>query len=127
MIGWLKRPKDERHKLGIRGEKAAVKHLRREGCRILERNWQTKRGEIDLIAERKGVIHFVEVKTRSDDSHGAPEEAVGSSKQSRLRELAQSYLRQFRQPPAETSFDVVSVKIGQQGREVEVEWFPAAF
>ncbi len=127
MIGWLKRPQDERHKLGIRGEKAAVRHLRREGCRILKRNWQTDRGEIDLIAERKGVIHFIEVKTRRSDSHGAPDEAVDEKKQSRVRELAQSYLDQFRQPPAETSFDVVSVAVGQQGRGVDVEWIPAAF
>jgi putative endonuclease len=127
MIGWLKRPRDERHKLGVLGEKAAVKHLRRRGCRILERNWQTDRGEIDLIAEKKGTIHFIEVKTRRSDTHGAPEEAVGQSKQSRVRELAQTYLEQFRQPPAETSFDIVSVTVGQKGRGVDVEWIPAAF
>ncbi|MCX7017327.1 MAG: YraN family protein [Candidatus Sumerlaeota bacterium] len=126
MIGWLRRSRDPRHKLGVWGEEQAIRHLRRNGCRILERNFQTPQGEIDLIAERKGEILFVEVKTRASDEYGAPDEAVGEDKQRRIREAARVYLGLFRQPPESTSFDIIGVKLAGKGKP-EISWQRGAF
>ena len=126
MIGWLKRPRDPRHQLGVWGEEQAIRHLRRNGCRILERNWQSPRGEIDLIAERKGEILFVEVKTRASDAYGAPDEAVGEDKQARIREAARAYLGLFRRAPESTSFNIIGVTLNDKGKP-EISWQRGAF
>lgn len=77
--------KDE---LGRAGEDAAARHLRACGYRILQRNWRCRFGEIDLIADRAGVLVFVEVKTRSSLDYGHPFEAITFRKLARLRRLA---------------------------------------
>ena len=69
---------DPRHELGARGETAAVKALRRAGYKIRDRNYHTRWGEVDIIADQRDVLAFVEVKTRSDDRRGAPAEAVAA-------------------------------------------------
>jgi len=127
MIGWLRRPRDPRHKLGVWGESQAVRFLRRRGFRILARNWQSPGGEIDLIAERTGEVHFVEVKTRRSDAYGEPEEAIGLEKKGRMREAARAYLNQFRRPPAEASFDVIAVTVDEKGRKKNLRWEVGAF
>lgn len=73
------------------------------------RNYQGPHGEIDIIAEKEGRIHFVEVKTRTSETLGAPEERVDSQKRKALQETAAVYLAEFREaPPAGSQFDVVS-------------------
>lgn len=70
---------------------------RDRGYRILDRNWTCRtpelRGEIDIVAERRGVLVFCEVKARSSDAFGGPAAAVGPEKQARVRRLALAYLR----------------------------------
>ena len=65
--------------------------MKKNGYRILERNYKTPFGEADIIAERDGVYAFVEVKTRSTDEFGAPSEAVNGAKRKRYRSIAQYY------------------------------------
>ena len=127
MIGWLRAPRDPRHRLAVLGGKAAMRHLRRQGLRILARNWQSAAGEIDIIAERQGTVHFVEVKTRASDTHGSPEEAVDAEKQRRIRNAARAYLRQFPRPPEETSFDIVAIEADARGKIARIRWNRAAF
>ena len=62
---------------GDQGEEVAAQYLEKHGCRILERQFRTKVGEIDIIAEEDGVLLFVEVKTRRPTCFGAPAQAVG--------------------------------------------------
>jgi putative endonuclease len=62
--------------LGQEGEDRAARHLAKQGYKILERNYRTPSGEIDLIALHQGTVVFVEVKTRTSDAYGAPELAV---------------------------------------------------
>jgi len=96
--------------LGCIGEKAAAKFFWASGYRILQTNYESGRGEIDLIAEKAGRIHFVEVKTRSSESLGRPEERIDTKKREMLRETAQRYLSEFRHPPdGGWQFDVLSV------------------
>src|SRR3989442_14783327 len=78
--------------LGEEGERAAARFLEARGYRILERNYRTRRGEIDLIAEDGGMLVFVEVKVRLDDRFGGPAAAITRAKQARIARLAQQYL-----------------------------------
>jgi len=96
--------------LGRLGEKTAAKFLWANGYRILQANYESGRGEIDLIAEKAGRIHFVEVKTRSSESLGRPEERIDTKKREMLRETAQRYLSEFRHPPdGGWQFDTISI------------------
>jgi putative endonuclease len=70
--------------LGQEGEERAAQFLVQKGYRILERNYRTRSGEIDLIALHKDEVVFVEVKTRTSDAFGAPELAVNPRKQGRM-------------------------------------------
>ena len=74
--------------LGDRGESYAEDYLRRQGYRILTRNYRTKIGEIDLIADDHGTLVFIEVKTRSSVRYGIPSEAVNYKKKQKIIQTA---------------------------------------
>src|SRR5437879_12187458 len=78
--------------LGAEGERVASRFLEARGYRILERNYRTRRGEIDLIAEDGRILVFVEVKVRLDDRFGGPAAAISRAKQARIARLAQQSL-----------------------------------
>ena len=81
----------ENRRRGNLGEDFAADYLEKEGYRILERNYATKLGEIDIIAQKDNFIAFVEVKARSEDSMYAPREAVTFSKQRKICKAAMLY------------------------------------
>jgi len=70
--------------LGDFGEEVAADRLRVKGYRILARNWRTSAGEIDIIAQQNDVIVFVEVKTRTSDLYGTPQDAITQNKRRRI-------------------------------------------
>jgi putative endonuclease len=115
--------------IGRRGEELARKYLWKEGLRILDANVRNEAGEIDIIGERKGRIHFIEVKTRSRDALGRPEERVDSQRRRRLRRAAAVYLSGFLESPKDgTQFDVVSVVLSDDRRKAEtIDWLQSAF
>ena len=94
--------------LGRKGEKAVEKYLKKQGCKILERNYQTPFGEADLIVLDKTEIAFVEVKTRTGDNYGTPAEAVGREKQRRYYQIAGCYWLKIGKEP-NARFDVAEV------------------
>jgi putative endonuclease len=103
--------------LGQKGEQIACKALERDGYRIIEKNFRCRQGEIDIIAEKKGVICFIEVKARSSESFGLPEEAVTVWKQKRLLATAYVYLQNKKIRSKDMRFDVVSVDLnGERAR-----------
>ena len=84
------------------------KYLKKQGCKILERNYRTPFGEADLIVEDGDEIAFVEVKTRESFAYGTPAEAVGQDKQRRYMQIAKFYwMRTGEEPNAR--FDVAEV------------------
>ena len=93
---------------GAWGEDCAAAYLRRHGYRILARNYSCRFGEIDLIAEKDGVLLFVEVKLRTNLQYGAPREYVTVKKQEKLRAAALLYLSE-RELDVPARFDVAEV------------------
>lgn len=79
-------------KKGKWGENIASDYLIRKGYRIVERNYRCRLGEVDIIAEKLGVIHFVEVKTRSGNDFGSPLEAINSYKLRHIMNTAGYYI-----------------------------------
>ena len=99
--------------LGKSGEKAALNHLKHEGYRIRALNYRTKRGEIDIIAQEKNVIAFVEVRTLSSEEHGDAFSTITHGKRRRLTRVANHYLDKYKLREMEWRFDFISVKIGR--------------
>jgi putative endonuclease len=95
--------------VGQRWEDLAKKRLQAEGYQILARNFRARAGEIDFIAEEKGVLCFIEVKGRGSLRFGAPAEAVTAEKQRRIARAAQEYLKRKRLGSVSCRFDVVSI------------------
>ena len=112
------------HDLGIKGEEEAKKHLLGKGYKILHINWKSGKREIDIIAEDKDFIVFVEVKTRTDDYHMHPRHAVTSEKQKSIIYAAQNYLERYK-IDKESRFDIISVIT--DGKTTEVEHIEDAF
>lgn len=103
------------------GENLAAAHYERLGYRVLDRNWRSATGELDLVVELAGTVVFSEVKTRRSDRYGPPGAAVGVAKQRRIRLLALEWLDAHDWPRTEIRFDVVAIT------GVQVELFEAAF
>ena len=110
--------------LGKEGEDRAANFLARQGYKILERNYRTRAGEIDLIALHEGMVVFVEVKTRTSNAFGAPELAVTLQKQQRMVKAALGYLRYKKLHQVPCRFDVVEISTAA---EKEVELIQNAF
>lgn len=96
-------------KIGNSGEDFAVRLLEDSGYIIVERNFWTKVGEIDIIARREGMLHFIEVKTRTQTDYGYPAESVTEEKQERIRKVAEIYMFQRRLYWKNVSFDVIEI------------------
>lgn len=84
--------KNYRQKLGAKGEKMAAEYLVKNGYLIIDRNFRTREGEIDLIAEKNEELVFIEVKSRSSLTFGSPEEAVNEKKQQKIMAVINRYL-----------------------------------
>ncbi len=96
--------------LGSIWEDQVCTFLKREGCEILEKNYRSKRGEIDLIVREGRYLVFVEVKYRKNSAAGFPEEAVDYRKQLRISRTAQDYLlKKWLPETTPCRFDVVAV------------------
>lgn len=81
-----------RHEIGKIGEDLAVEYLEKEGYRVIERNFECKQGEIDIIAIDNNELVFIEVKTRTNLKYGQPIDAVNQTKQKHLTKAVQYYL-----------------------------------
>lgn len=112
--------------LGARGEDLAARYLTEAGAEIIERNWRSRYGEVDLIAVEGDWLVFIEVKTRTGRHFGSPAEAVTFAKQRRIRLLALEWLRQSEHPWSRVRFDVVAI-IAERGRQPRVEHVRNAF
>lgn len=83
---------NKNQKLGSWGEDLAIEYLLKNKYKILEKNYKNNYGEIDIVAKKKKIIVFIEVKTRSTRSFGLPEEAVNKIKQGKLIKASEKYI-----------------------------------
>ncbi len=121
-------PSNPRHDLGRAGERLALEHYERLGFRLLDRNYRTPAGELDLILYDGATIVFAEVKTRRAPTVIDPVESVTPTKQRRVRRLAAAWLaeRGRNRPHArELRFDAVGVMIDRAGRLVALDQLEA--
>ncbi len=102
------------HQLGQKGEQLAVDYLLKKEFTILHRNWRFSRYEIDIIAEKLGKVHFVEVKLRSSIKYGQPEEKVRKSKFRKILKAADAFLHLHRQY-RHVQFDILAVSMYPRG------------
>lgn len=94
---------------GKKQEAIAQNFLKKKGYKILESNFSTKIGEIDIVAKDKNVIVFVEVKYRTTDGFGLPREAVNSYKQNKIKKVATLYLKINKLEEKDIRFDVIDI------------------
>ncbi len=118
------KPRHLRH--GELGERAAKRHLQRQGLKFLTANFRSPRGEIDLICRDQDCLVFVEVKTRSSEEWGRPAAAVNAERRRRLTRAALDYLRLLKNPPVKLRFDIVEVLL-QDSAVREVRHLPNTF
>ena len=94
---------------GDRGEEIALRHLSGLGYELVQRNYRTRYGEIDLVLRDGETLVFVEVKLRRGIEHGDPLESVTPTKQEQVRSIAEQYLDEVQPEFAELRFDVVGI------------------
>lgn len=114
--------------IGDQGEELAATYLEEKGFRILESNYHFERNEVDLVcldSQKGGEIVFVEVKTRSGENYGVPEESVTEEKKESLIEVARAYLHERKLEGAPARFDVVGVLL--TGKEPDIKHYKNAF
>jgi len=121
-----KRTIDDKKVLGKRGEEIAIEFLKRKGYKLIERNYRSRLGEVDIVAREKEDLVFIEVKTRRSVNFGLPEEAVSYRKRYRLTRLALGYLAHHKLNEVNCRFDVVGILM--QGNKVkDINLIKAAF
>ena len=114
-----------RQRLGRSGEALAAAHLEAQGYRILVRNYRTRLGEVDIIAQDRDTLVFVEVKVRRSPRFGTAKAAVTAAKRRKLSMVALQYLKSVSQSSARARFDVVAVD--QSGENSRLELVQNAF
>ena len=112
---------DARRALGDFAERLAVQHLEAKGYRIRERNFRTREGEIDIIAEMGDLLAFVEVRCRRGAAMGSAIESLTSAKQRRLVALAEVYSQLREDLPADRRIDVIAVDLAPDGRLLSLQ------
>lgn len=105
---------------GSEGERKAAEFLRKKGYKILAKNFKTRWGEIDIIAQEKKTICFIEVKLRSLENFGLPQEAVSVHKQKKIVFTALDYLKQKNLCKLPCRFDVVAITGLGQNQKIEL-------
>lgn len=119
------------HDTGQRGEDLAAAFLENKNYTVMDRNYRFQREEVDLVCfqptpdNEGGEIVFVEVKARSGDGFGQPEDAVDAEKQRAILRVAEAYVHERRLEGAMLRFDVVAVHLG--GAEPTIRHFENAF
>lgn len=116
----------EKRKTGNIGEEYAADYLKNNGYDVVLRNYSTRAGEVDIIAENLKYIVFAEVKTRAEDGMGEPAEAVTKGKQQRIIRAATQYLEE-RPSLLQPRFDVIEVKTDINGKPVTLNHLENAF
>ena len=125
---------DPRRRLGARGEELATRHLEARGLEVVERNFRTRYGELDVVSSTGACLVFCEVKARTAHGRNGPAtalEAVGPAKRRRLRLMAREWFRLrgggHERLPGGVRFDAVGVVLDARGKLVALDHVEDAF
>jgi putative endonuclease len=119
--------KNSPKQLGKIGESLAVKFLEQKGYQIINQNYRSTWGEIDIVAQDEEVLAFVEVKTRRSLKFGVPQLAVTNSKQQKISKAALEYLQENNLFDYVCRFDVISIVLPPEPSEPIIEHLENAF
>lgn len=108
-------------KKGKMGENEAIKYLISQGYRIVDRNYRTKLGEIDIIAIKSNVLVFVEVKTRTSAKYGYPYEAVNWKKREKIYKTSLIYIKYKKMEGYQIRYDIIEVFLRKKPRINHIE------
>ena len=111
----------DRQEVGKLGEKAARKFLKKRGYRVRETGFRCRHGEIDIIAQKKDYLVFVEVRTKSSLDFGTPEESITQAKKERLIASALTYTTTHQKLPSLSRIDFVAVELDDKGKTKRIE------
>jgi putative endonuclease len=111
----------KRKELGATGEKLARDFLKKKGYKIRATNFRCREGEIDIVAEKKGCLVFVEVRTKASSGFGSPEESVTFAKKEKLIASALTYLNNHQNLPESWRIDFVAVELDPNGKTTRIE------
>lgn len=112
---------------GMRGEKAAKNYLKSKGLKFLTANYNSGRGEIDLIFRDGDCLVFVEVKTRSSEEWTRPSKAVDARKRRLISLAAMDYIKLLKTKNIKFRFDIVEVLVDEGNKISEIRHLPSAF
>ena len=116
----------DRQEVGKLGEKAARKFLKKRGYRIRETNFRCPHGEIDIVAQQKDYLVFVEVRTKSNLDFGTPEESITQAKKKKLIASALTYINTHQKLPSLWRIDVVAIELDDRGKTRRIELIESA-
>lgn len=105
-----------RQELGSKGEDVACLYLEHKGMEIIERNWKCQYGEADIITQDADELVFIEVKARTSEDKGLPEEAITYKKRQRYERIALEYLFSRDLPSMRIRFDVIALVLNHEGK-----------
>lgn len=114
-------------RLGEWGEVEAQRYLEAMGYVFVERNYRAPEGEIDLVMQDGDIVAFVEVKTRSSNKFGSPEESVSKVKRQRLQRAAWAFLEEHEMLNASWRIDVVAIETSTNRTILRLDHYPSAF
>ena len=118
-------PSAHKKRTGDRGEDLAARYLEGKGYEILDRNFKTREGEIDIIARDGDTLVFVEVKTGAGPAFGDPGEWVDDTKQRRICATSEDYLYRHEIEDMNCRYDVIAVRLRERGHSLK--HIPGAF
>ena len=111
----------KRRDTGILGEKLARDFLKRRGYRILETNYRCPEGEVDIIAQYKDCLVFTEVRTKTSQQFGSPEESITYTKKRRLITTAKHYLQNHDNQLPQWRIDFIAIELDKKGKLLRIE------
>jgi len=109
--------------IGNKGEKIAVDFLNEKGYQLLECNYHTRYGELDLVMLDGGMVVFVEVKTRTSNTFGTPEESITPSKLEHIQNAGLLWLQEHPESSDDWRIDAVSILLNRNGKLLDIKHF----